>query len=130
MNGTKQRIAQALDAGYEFVDSSEVNLTETSLGSSIDSTGSTDLGSRVSISAGSDIGPDGTEVRQYLMKLRQEFWDEDQKVIAQRNEQVAASIRGGRSTGEANPHGDENRYVPESSKTVMANLFTPKHRRA
>lgn len=130
MSGTKQRIAAALAAGYEFVDPSEADVAEASIGSQVDTTGSTDLGSRVSVSAGADIGPDGTEVRLYLMKIRQEFWDQDQSVLAERNEQIAASIRGGQNPNEANPHGSENRYVPEASRRVMADLFTPKRRRA
>jgi len=127
MNGSKQRIAQALQAGYQFVNIDEVDASHASLGSAIGSIGSTDLGSRVSVSAGSGVDPDGSEVRLYLMKIQEEFWNDDQKKLEERNEQIAAALRGGNST-ETNPHGVENRYIPEGSRATMRNLFTPKRR--
>ena len=122
MVGTASRIKQAQAAGYEFVDSDEIDIPNTGLADDASSSGNTDLGSRVSALAGNSVGEDGSASRLYLMKLKQEWWEEDQKLVEARNEQVAASLRG---TGQG-----ENRYIPASHKDAVANIFTPKHRRA
>lgn len=128
-NGNHSRIQQALRAGYEFVDPSEVDVTNTGLADDAGKSGNSDMGSRVSIISGSDTDSDGGVPRLYLMKIRQEFWEEDQKTLEARNEQVAATIRGGGDVGN-NPNGGENRYIPESHRKGVADLFTPKRRSA
>jgi hypothetical protein len=87
------------------------------------------MGSRVSVVAGNDTGEDGKEQRLYLMKIPLEFWEEDQAALEAKNEQIAATIRGGQDTS-SNPNGSESRYIPEASRRNMANLFTPKRRPA
>ena len=128
MNGTPSRIAQALKAGYTFVDPIEADVVNTGIADGADASGNTDMGSRVSIVAGGGAGEDGKEQRLYLMKLPLELWEEDQKALESRNEQVAASIRGGQADGTANPNGSENRYIPQVHQKNVANLFTPKRR--
>lgn len=128
--GSPSRIAQAIKGGYEFVNDDEVDVVNTGLANDPRESGNTDMGSRVSVIAGSDTGEDGREQRLYLMKIKEEWWQEDQELLAQRNEQVAAAIRGGRHVG-ANPHSrgpDDNLYVPEAHQKAVANLFTPKRR--
>ena len=124
----KARVQQALRAGYEFVDASEVDVVSTGLADSATADGNTDLGSRVSVSAGNDVGPDNEQQRLYLMKIKQEWWEEDQALLAAGNEQIAATLRGGAELG-ANPHGSDHRYVPQAHRNEVANLFTPKIRR-
>lgn len=129
MMGTPARIAQAMKAGYTFVDHTEVDVVNTGLADDASTNGNTDMGSRVSVVAGNDTGEDGKEQRLYLMKIPLEFWEEDQAALEAKNEQIAATIRGGQDTS-SNPNGSESRYIPEASRRNMANLFTPKRRSA
>jgi hypothetical protein len=129
MLGTPSRIAQAQRAGYRFVDADDADVVSSGIADGAGAHGSTDMGSRVSIVAGSDIGGDGQEQRLYLMEIPEELWQEDQKLLEERNEQIAATIRGGGEVG-ANPNGSENRYIPDAHRKGVANLFTPKNRRA
>lgn len=122
------RIQQAIRAGYEFVEQEEVELNNFGLADDASKSGNTDLGSRVSISAGADLGQDGTEQRLYLMKIRQEWWEEDQRQLEARNEQIAASLRGG--TPDAGSNDPSHRYIPDAHRKGVSNLFTPKHRRS
>jgi hypothetical protein len=119
MRGDPARIAQAQRAGYEFVEEDEVNVYNSGLANDMESNGSTDLGTRVSLSAGSDVGQDGQPERLYLMKLKQEFWEEDQKVLADKNEEKAAALR-----GEA---AGDHAYIPDAHKKSVQNMFTKKH---
>ena len=126
MRGTPSRISQALRAGYEFVNDGEVDIL--SQGVADVKSGNTDMGSRVSVLAGQVLGEDGREERLYLMRIKQEWWDADQKGLEDRNEQVAASLRGGKMGGGTE---DElsNRYIPEAHRKGVADLFTRKTRR-
>ena len=129
MMGTPSRIAQARKAGYDFVDASEVDVVNTGLADDLSKSGSTDMGSRVSLVAGSTTGEDGQEQRLYLMKLPNEFWDADQAALEDRNEQIAATLRGGNV--DAGEGGDSsNRYIPDAQRKNVANLFNRKTRRA
>ena len=125
------RCQQALRAGYEFVDSEVdgVDLVNTGLADDASKTGNSDMGSRVSVSAGSEMGSDGQGVRLYLMKLRNEWWEEDQKLLEKRNEQVAAAIRGGKIDA-TNPDGTDARYIPKDLERSNSNILVPKNRRS
>lgn len=118
------RISRAIAGGYEWVTPEEVSINNFGLAADLLKDGNTDLGSRISIHGG--VAEDGSSQRLYLMKIRQEWYDEDQKVTADRNEQVAASLRGGK-VGAGDPKGGENpmdaglRYVKGGK-----NLFTRK----
>jgi hypothetical protein len=80
-----------LQAGYEFVDRGETNMVNLGLGADRSNSGNTDLGTRVSM-VGSLQGPQGSMERAYLMKLRQEWRDEDRAAIDERNAQVMKAI--------------------------------------
>ncbi len=95
MRGTPSRIAQAQRAGYEFVNEDEVSLNNTSLGGDTLKSGNTDMGSRVSVVTGDEVGRDGQPVRLVLMKIKKEYWDEGQKVLLERSEKTAAAFRSG-----------------------------------
>lgn len=129
MAGNPARIAQATKAGYEFVEPEEVDVVNSGLANGAATSGNTDMGSRVSVVAGGDTGSDGQEQRLYLMKLKQEWWEADQLALEDRNEQTAASLRGGRDLAD-NPNGSDNRYIPEAHRKGVADLFTRKSRRA
>ena len=128
MLGTPSRIARAEKGGYTFVNEDEADIRNTSLGGDISKGGSTDMGSRVSIVAGSDTGDDGGAQRLYLMKIPLEYWEADQAQLEAKNEQVASTLRGGQDVG-SNTYGNENRYIPEAARQKVSNLFTPKPRR-
>ena len=119
MRGDAPRINQALRAGYEFVEQDEVSISNTDLAGDSLTDGNTDLGSRVSISAGSDMDSTGQPERLILMKIRQEWWDADQEVIAKKNDDLAATLRG--------DSGLENAYIPEHAKKTVQTMFTKKH---
>ena len=137
MLGTPERIAQALEAWYEFVDENEATMENVDIGGDTLKSGNTDLGSRVSRGAGSDIGTDGQPVRLYLMKIKQEYWEEDQKILGESNARVAdtlmANFRSGTMVG---PDGvtqpanmdTSHRYV-DIARTKEPDFFKPKVRR-
>jgi len=96
-------IPAMMQAGYEFVDRSEANLVQTGLANDKSISGNTDLGTRVSM-IGSLSGPSGGPERAYLMKLRQEWRDEDRKIIDDRNAAIMSAI-----------FKDEKIYTPEGN---------------
>lgn len=118
MRGDPARIMQAQRAGYEFVEQDEVNVVNTGLADDAGSNGSTDLGTRVSLSAGGDVDAQGQPERLYLMKIKQEWWEEDQSVLADKNEQLAAVMRGEGVGGET--------YIPDAHKKTVKSMFSKK----
>lgn len=90
----ESNIPQALDAGYEFVERSEVRLNQVNEANPADTSGSTDLGNRVSV-IGDKIGERGVPERAVLMKLREEFWREDREVLDNENAKIIQAIFGG-----------------------------------
>jgi len=111
-NDLQGRIAQALQGGYQFVESSEVALNSFSFGTVNTETGNTDLGTRVSLVVG-DIG-EGRPLRAYLMKIPQELFQEDQGEIQKISDNIDQQIH--RGTVGAEGGGDfSNRYVKQSS---------------
>jgi len=125
MRGDKTRIDQALQGGYEFVQDNEVTAGSGGIADDVALSGSTDLGSRISVSAGNAL-EDGHAIRLYLMKIKREWWLEDQATQEVRSEQTAQMLRG----GAVNPQGSEKRYIPNAHKRSVQTLFTPKLRRA
>jgi hypothetical protein len=111
LNDYPGRILQAQQAGYEFVSQEEALVTMPDLAGSPVGAG-TDLGSRVSVVVGKN--EDGTPLRAYLMKLRQEWYREDQAVAQQRVDQIHGAIEHGKQQGDA--AGDNtHRYVKSVS---------------
>lgn len=89
-NDEPGRIQAALDAGWEFVSPEEVGFASTNV-----TNRNTDLGnSRVSVVGGRN--DQGQAVAQVLMKIKQEWWEEDQNDIQRRNDQTDAAIRKGK----------------------------------
>lgn len=116
------RVARALKAGYEFVDEDETSLSDKS-----PSVGEgRDMGTRVSLIGGSDFDQRGQPERLYLMKLRNELWNDDQKELEGRSAQMLEALRVGQvNAGEG---GDtSHRYVNESTNNqINRNVFRPK----
>ena len=116
-----KNVPRALQAGYQFVDQEEVAVVNQDLAGDPSEGSGTDLGSRVSVTAGGELDHAGQPERLYLMKLPMEFWEADQAILAERNEAIAARIRGGHpDTG-----GDQsNRYLKTGQQ-----LFVPRSQR-
>lgn len=128
--GDAERIERAIAGGYEFVDSNEVHVNNVSLGGDSAQSGNTDLGSRVSIVSGQEVGKDGQAQRLVLMKIRQEWWEEDQAAIEARNTQVRDSLVSGAIGSEKDAQGDsQHRYV-DKTRTAIPDFFKRKVARA
>jgi len=124
MRGDAARIMQAQRAGYTFVSQEEVELANVGIANDAEESGNTDMGTRVSIVSGGDLDSGGQPERLYLMKLPQEHWEEDQKVLADRNEGIAEALRGGSTPDNGSPEGG---YIPKAHKRTVENLFTRKN---
>ena len=125
-----QNIEAALRAGYEYVDLDEVEVLGSGYANDLNQQGSTDLGTRVSLEAGRGAEWQGQPGRLYLMKIRQEWRDKDQKILEAKNEEIAQALRGGKDI-EANPHGADHKHTPEwapQNSKAANNLFTRKRR--
>lgn len=96
-----KNIPRALRAGYEFVEFDEVDVANTGIADNPEVSGSTDLGSRVSILAGTELDETNQPERLYLMKLKLEWWEADQAAQLQRSEQIAQQMRSGMPGGDA-----------------------------
>lgn len=126
MKGTPERLAQAQRAGFEFVDENEVEVNDSTLGGVASNRGSTDLGSRVSMIAGG-MSSDNQPLRLYLMKQKLEWYNEDRKILEDRNDSVAEALTsgyrqgivGGKAPGEL---GDDfgTRYVDKNRTKIPA----------
>jgi hypothetical protein len=123
-----QNVQRALRAGYEFLDASEANLTNAGVANDAATSGSTDLGSRVSVIAGGLVEGTMEPQRLYLMKIRQEWRDKDAAELEKVNERVAAAIRGGQPAPGQTVPGETgqdrlSRYLKKGQ-----DLFIPKRR--
>jgi hypothetical protein len=129
MLGTPDRLAQAQQAGYTFVEKDEVALNNHSLGSKLTTDGNTDMGSRVSHVAGSEVSSDGQAVRLYLMKIPEEWWQEDQKALEgpdSRLENVRKSLLGGLIGSEGRSAADQALTYMDKKRTQIPKNFLRK----
>lgn len=98
-----QNVQRAQKAGYEFVTEDEADVVNTGLADDANSNGNTDLGTRVSRVAGGLIEGSLEPQRLYLMKLRNEWHDQDVAALEKVNDRVAEAIMGGNVTGAGAP---------------------------
>tara|TARA_R110000868_G_scaffold57147_1_gene176766 strand:+ start:970 stop:1452 length:483 start_codon:yes stop_codon:yes gene_type:complete len=124
--GEPSRLGRAEQAGYEYVDRGEIELNSTGLADSA-ADGNSDMGSRVSIAAGDMVGEDRQPLRLVLMKIREEWALENDGILEDRNESIAAALRGGQIGSEKDrPDDRDARYV--GSQTKIPELFRRKPR--
>jgi hypothetical protein len=126
--GTPNRLQRAQDGGYEFVNRSEVYINNRDLAGDVTQSGNTDLGDRVSIVDGDGAGEDGQASRLYLMKIREEWYNEDQAILARRNAGIAAAITAGAQKGDQSKETAvdmQQRYLDK--RTQIPDLFRAKH---
>jgi hypothetical protein len=125
-NGTPDRIARALQGGYEFVEQGEVSLNNRVLGSDVAKDGNTDMGTRVSQAAGTEIGADGQPVRLYLMKIKQEWWEADQKALVSdgsRLDNVRKALLGGSVGAEKQSAEDRQQTYLDKTRTQIPDFL-------
>lgn len=87
-NDEPGRIQTALEGGWEFVHPDEVG----GVGERVTSV-NTDLGDKVRFLVGT--GDNGDGAYAYLLKIKQEWYDEDQAALQERNDLVDSAIRNG-----------------------------------
>jgi len=102
LNDREGRIQTAVDAGYEFVKPAEVGNTQINV-----TERGGDLGDRVRQYVGIDEA--GSPLYAYLMKIREDWYEEDQASMQERNDMVDDAIRVGKN---ASGGSTEGFYVP------------------
>lgn len=126
--GDYNRLQRAQQAGYRFVDPKDVKVFNRDVAGDSNTSGSTDLGSRVSVVTGDESGPDGQPNRLYLMEIPKELYEHGQKLLQDRNDSIAEELRSGLigadGTGESSRDA-ATRYA----KTGVPDLFNPIKRR-
>jgi hypothetical protein len=106
-NDTPGRIETALQGGWEFVTPEEIGkMTENVVSRN------TDLGSKVRFLVGKT--DTGGPLYAYLMKIKQEWWEEDQAALQERNNKVDAAIKRGKVPGQDT----EGFYVPSGGISI------------
>lgn len=85
------RIEEAISVGWEFVQPDEVGRTAPHVTSR-----NTDLGNKVRFTVGKKEG--GEPLYAYLMKIREEWWLEDQALQQSRNDLIDEQILSGKDT--------------------------------
>lgn len=130
--GTPQRLAQAEQAGFEFVGPDEVSLNAVAVGGDASKSGNSDMGSRVSVIEGGETDGAGQAVRMYLMKQKLEFRREDNAITQERNDSIADALTAGYRAGAVGgtAQGEDAsdiaaRYV-DAKRTRMPELFRRK----
>lgn len=113
-----RRVEAALAAGYEYVSMSDVELNNKGVADGAEMSGSSDLGSRVSKFSGLDENNQPEHL--YLMEIPEEWYLEDQRLLAERNDKVAQALRAGLVGAENDPE-KSMRYLKQG-----AGLFFPK----
>jgi hypothetical protein len=86
----EKNIPRALQAAYEFVSSDEVPVNQMGVGTHGSISGSADLGSRVTVHSG--VSELAKPEYLTLMKLKNEFWEEDRKAIDAKNAGLMSGI--------------------------------------
>ena len=120
-----KNVPTALRAGYSFVEEDEVDIEQHGVANSAETSGSTDMGTRVSISAGPNSFDDDLQPsRLYLMKLPQAWRDQDVVNMGRVNEKVATALRSG-MLGAEQDLDKARRYMKQGQ-----DLFFPKAPRA
>lgn len=103
-NDVPGRIEEALSGGYEFVSPDEIGGVAENVTSR-----NTDLGDKVRFLAGTGVG--GEPLYAYVMKIRQDWFEEDQEELQRVNDRVDHAIRNGTNTKEGT--NSDGFYIPK-----------------
>lgn len=111
-NDEPGRISAALEAGWEFVTPDEVGYHASNV-----TNNNVDLANRVSVlGMKSELGK---PQQQILLKIRQEWWEEDQAEVQAKNNKTDASIKRGK--GGANV--DNTGFYDAGIKSTISDKF-------
>lgn len=117
------RLQRALRAGYEFVKPEEVDINNFDLAGNLDVPGHSDMGERVSVAAQDGVGENGQFLRLYLMKIKLEWWTEDQeKYEVEKIDPIVESLGAGNigaGEGGETPGDVRNRYKKAAQLPAM-----------
>ena len=116
INGEPSRIAQAMNAGYDFVQKHEMPGYTLELG---DKTGISEdggMGGGISVLAGGTNESDGKASRLYLMKLPMELREEDLEESDAKGQQVIDALLNDPNANPARDGDNGSRYLPERKK--------------
>lgn len=83
-------VPRAIQGGYEFVDAKELPLNQHNVATDKGVSGNQDLGSRIRVVSG--VAERGDAEYAVLMKIKTEWWQEDQDSITKRNGAVMGAI--------------------------------------
>ena len=109
LNDDGNRIPQAIDGGYSFVNQGETIVNSSDLAGQSVGEG-TDLGSRISVWVGKK--EDGSALRAYLMKIPNEFYREDQNMLQARVDNIHGAMHRGKQSVDGESEADRRqRYV-------------------
>lgn len=114
------RVEESRNAGYVHVSKEECTVTNSYPADDVSNSGSTDLGSVVSVAASSFADQDGRVPRLFLMKLRIEWREMDEKKRLDSSNDLVDKLRGGTNV-DVDPG---SRYVPGRGGREMRNMFS------
>lgn len=83
-------VPRALQGGYEHVDAHELPINQHNVANDKGVSGNQDLGSHVRIVGG--VAEGGGVEYAVLMKIKEEWWQEDQNALAEKNASIVGSI--------------------------------------
>ncbi len=129
MRADESRIRQAMKAGYTFVEQADLDeigaaVNNFDIGGDAQASGSSDMGSRITVLSGNETDATGKPVKLVLMKLPQAWRDEDMKAQEQQADNTVRALRseGGASQEEAakRQHDMSNRYRGETNRNIFS----------
>lgn len=109
LNDEPGRIPAAIEGGYEHVYESELK----------GQANNQDLGEKVSRIVGRN--EDGSSLRAYLMKIKLEWYEADQRTKRKELDAIDNAIR----QGKMNEQPDDKRYVPREGISVSSKVDKP-----
>lgn len=108
MNDTPGNIMAAQEGGYEFVSDKDIRMANNNVVSRNNSEGT-----QIKVLVGTN--EDNSPMFAYLMKIRNEYYEEDQADIQSYNDKVDAQIKGGNIDGAV---GKDGRYIPSTGISI------------
>lgn len=114
----ESNVDRAKQAGYELVTPTEVRINHRSIGNDKTLGGNTDLGSCVSIVGSADSA---NVERLVLMKLKEEWWQEDKAALDARNASIVEGIFEGEKVGIPDGAGTQDLPANAYVKTAILN---------
>lgn len=117
----EQNVPQALQGYYEFVQNNEVAVNL----QGVSTDGNLDMGTNICI-VGNKQGANGKPEMQYLMKIKLEWWNEDQRALEKLNaDKLGMIFKGEQIAGaeKADPQDRALRYVDSSRTSIQKPLL-------